>query len=199
MLEVSCDQPEDLLRRGGDGAGAPRSSYSVLLRVGFTQPAGHPAAGALLPHRFTLTRRSERSVSVALSVASPRLGVTQHPARWSSDFPLPFERKRAAARPPGWGILLPMVGFTADAYPDIIAGRKTVTWRLWKYAHVKAGKLRALLVTGSARLTPGKPRLRFPSRLRYRLADISSIVSVSFISRTIISSSCVVITLFHRA
>ena len=33
-----------------------------------------------------------------------------------------------------------MVGFTADAYPDIIAGRRTVTWRLWKYAHVKAGK-----------------------------------------------------------
>ena len=33
-----------------------------------------------------------------------------------------------------------MVGFTADAYPDIIAGRRTVTWRLWKYAHVKAGR-----------------------------------------------------------
>jgi len=70
-------------------------------------PAGHPAAGALLPHRFTLTlpsrkfREEGRSVSVALSVASPRLGVTQHPARWSSDFPLPFQRMRAAARPPG--------------------------------------------------------------------------------------------------
>ena len=30
-------------------------SYCVLLRVGFTKPAGHPAAGALLPHRFILT------------------------------------------------------------------------------------------------------------------------------------------------
>jgi len=29
-----------------------------------------------------------RYVSVALSVGSPLLGVTQHPARWSSDFPL---------------------------------------------------------------------------------------------------------------
>ena len=31
--------------------------YSTLLRVGFTEPAGHPAAGALLPHRFTLATR----------------------------------------------------------------------------------------------------------------------------------------------
>jgi hypothetical protein len=33
-----------------------------------------------------------------------------------------------------------MVGFTEDAYPLIKAGKLTVTWRLWKYAHVKAGK-----------------------------------------------------------
>ena len=33
-----------------------------------------------------------------------------------------------------------MVGFTEDAYPLIAAGKLTVTWRLWKYAHVKAGK-----------------------------------------------------------
>ena len=30
-------------------------SYSVILRVGFAWPAGHPAAGALLPRRCTLT------------------------------------------------------------------------------------------------------------------------------------------------
>lgn len=30
------------------------SPYSVLLRMGFAQPAGHPAAGELLPHHFTL-------------------------------------------------------------------------------------------------------------------------------------------------
>src|SRR5467141_3177728 len=30
-------------------------SYLVLLRTGFTWPAGHPAAGGLLPHHFTLT------------------------------------------------------------------------------------------------------------------------------------------------
>jgi len=31
------------------------SSYLVLLRAGFTWPAGRPAAGGLLPHLFTLT------------------------------------------------------------------------------------------------------------------------------------------------
>jgi len=41
-----------------------------------------------------------RSVSVALSVGSPRLGVTQHRALWSPDFPHPgavaSERDRPA-------------------------------------------------------------------------------------------------------
>ena len=69
--------------------------------MGFAQPAGHPTAGELLPHHFTLTRILPwkdrwRYVSVALSVGSPPLGVTQHPARWSSDFPL--ARKRAVTR-----------------------------------------------------------------------------------------------------
>jgi hypothetical protein len=34
-----------------------------------------------------------------------------------------------------------MLLFTEDAIPDIRAGRLTVTWRLWKYAHVKPGKV----------------------------------------------------------
>src|SRR6266852_4682230 len=59
--------------------------------MGFTQPAGHPAAGELLPHHFALTRRQfgdvGRYVSVALSLRSPSLAVSQHPALWSSDFP----------------------------------------------------------------------------------------------------------------
>src|SRR5512140_1212291 len=48
------------------------------------------SAGALLPHRFTLTAGlSARGglLSVALSLGSLPLGVTQHPALWSSDFP----------------------------------------------------------------------------------------------------------------
>ncbi len=82
----SSDQPEDI------GRAPQASSYSVLLRVGFAQPTSHLAAGELLPHHFTLARpllvtRDERCVSVALSVGLPLLGVTQHPARRSSDFP----------------------------------------------------------------------------------------------------------------
>ena len=45
------------------------------------------AAGELLPHRFTLTASRRRSVSVALSVGSPPLAVSQHPALRSPDFP----------------------------------------------------------------------------------------------------------------
>src|SRR3954453_8288634 len=50
-----------------------------------------PHAGALLPHRFTLTcDRSPGPSAVSLcctSVRSPRPGSRQHPARWSPDFP----------------------------------------------------------------------------------------------------------------
>ena len=90
--EGSCGQP-------GDRPGVLISLYSALLRMGFTQPTGHPVAGGLLPHHFTLTLPvwEGRYVSVALSIGSPLLGITQHPARWSSDFPpLPKE-----GRPPG--------------------------------------------------------------------------------------------------
>ena len=47
-------------------------------------------AGALLPHRFTLTVRLRAHgglFSVALSVGSPPLAVSQHPARRCPDFP----------------------------------------------------------------------------------------------------------------
>jgi len=45
----SSNQPEDL------GRAASASSYLVLLLAGFAQPTGHPVAGELLPHLFTLT------------------------------------------------------------------------------------------------------------------------------------------------
>jgi hypothetical protein len=52
-----------------------------------------PIAGALLPHRFTLTCAPPGGdaigglFSVALSCRSPRLAVNQHPALWSPDLP----------------------------------------------------------------------------------------------------------------
>ena len=59
--------------------------------------------GALLPHPFTLAcdrplgRPIGGLLSVALSSASRRPGVTRHPALWSSDFPRPPGQKPAAA------------------------------------------------------------------------------------------------------
>src|SRR5438067_11553681 len=54
--------------------------------------AAHAGRGALLPHRFTLATGAFRLrfgglFSVALSVALPRLAVSQPAARRSSDFP----------------------------------------------------------------------------------------------------------------
>ena len=61
-----------------------------------------PGAGALLPHRFTLTCAPHGAIggllSVALSCGSPRLGVTQHRALWSPDVP---RIGHADPRPPG--------------------------------------------------------------------------------------------------
>src|SRR6185503_3587663 len=57
------------------------------------------AAGELLPHRFTLTALRRRYVSVALSVGSPPLAVSQHPALRSPDFPPAALPRPATVRP----------------------------------------------------------------------------------------------------
>jgi len=59
-----------------------------------------PAAGALLPHRFTLAERrsARRSVLCCPSVRSPRPGSRQHHALWSPDFPR-RDSHAAATRP----------------------------------------------------------------------------------------------------
>ena len=96
-------------------AGRSWSLYLALLQVGFDRRCVATAGRALLPPDFTLTPRrqtpAERYVSVPLSVfragliPCESLGVTQHPARRSPDFPPrpPRAVARAAtrfARPP---------------------------------------------------------------------------------------------------
>ena len=96
-------------------AGRSWSLYLALLQVGFDRRCVATAGRALLPPDFTLTPRckesSKRYVSVPLSVfragliPCESLGVTQHPARRSPDFPPrpPRTVARAAtrfARPP---------------------------------------------------------------------------------------------------
>jgi hypothetical protein len=78
--------------------GPRRAGSEVLLGLA---PGGvcharlrHRGAGALLPHRFTLTcarltcgRAIGGLFSVALSRGFPRVGVTHRPALWCPDFP----------------------------------------------------------------------------------------------------------------
>jgi len=59
--------------------------------MGFTRPAGHPAAGELLPHHFTLTRRSDVCMSQAVCFCGTFLQVTltgRYPASRSVEFGL---------------------------------------------------------------------------------------------------------------
>ena len=74
-------------------AGRPQAfSYLILLRVRFSVPILSPESRwAFTPpfhHCLSLSEAIGCVFSVALSVGSLRLGVTQHPALWSSDFPL---------------------------------------------------------------------------------------------------------------
>jgi hypothetical protein len=93
---------------------ARSSPCVVLLQVGFAeQPVTRPA-GALLPHRFTLTARLRPTnqpqsrgglLSVALSLSLRTVGVTHHRVLWSPDFPLRNRRPRK------------IDGFAATAWP----------------------------------------------------------------------------------
>ena len=107
-------------------------------------------AGALLPHHFTLTRRSGRFVSVALSVGFRRPGVTRHPARRSPDFPL--ARTPAAARP---------------ARSSAILARSLLPGANAKGAGIAPAPFMEFLVETRESRTPGPER--FGSEFSYRL------------------------------
>jgi hypothetical protein len=86
---VTCglQQPTRELRTG-----RPQTLlYLALLRMGFTKlPVSPPELVSSYLTVSPLPKRRIRSgglFSVALSLRSPLLGVTQHPALWSSDFP----------------------------------------------------------------------------------------------------------------
>ena len=95
IWDCGCPQPHaanpGLVRRRAN-AGPPKRTRPLFgLAPGGVWPAG------MSPHRWcALTApfhpcppHGGRYVSVPLSVGSPRLGVTQRPALWSSDFPQP--------------------------------------------------------------------------------------------------------------
>ena len=56
----------------------------------------------------------------------------------------PSSRAPSTASPPRSPAIIPaMVTFTANDHARVAAGEITVTWRLWKYAHVKPGRTHA--------------------------------------------------------
>src|SRR5512134_2042593 len=98
-----CDRPW-----GGSGAGHTPPPLCGLAPDGVCRAGPVTGtAGALLPHRFTLARSDTACaappvgglLSVALSVGSRPLGITQHPALWSSDFPRGTASGTACAAP----------------------------------------------------------------------------------------------------
>ncbi len=91
LPNASCDLPESLW------AGNPAKKKVLHTLLFGLAPGGVYQAtmvthdtGELLPHLFTLTPRHARGgmFSVALSLGSPPVAVSDHPALWSSDFPL---------------------------------------------------------------------------------------------------------------
>ncbi len=78
-------------------AGHPQTlPYLVLLRVGFSKPAMSPLPLVSSYLTFSPLPWTYHGglVSEALSLGLPPLGITQHPALWSSDFPPAAERRR---------------------------------------------------------------------------------------------------------
>src|SRR5207249_704536 len=122
---VPAGVPVEPVPAGGDHPSGSRVAATLLQptrehRTGRPLPAwpcsgwGLPSrpvtrsAGELLPHRFTLAGagagkppRSRQSVLCGTFRGSPRLGVTQHPALWSPDFPRCWSSRPPAPRPPG--------------------------------------------------------------------------------------------------
>ena len=118
MPPVSSDLPEDLGVSASETGRSPQVLLFGLAPHGVCRASSrHRPSGALLPHPFTLTcPRAGGLLSVALSVASPRLAVSEHVARWSSDFP-----RRAADRSA-------LAATTSDSPPRPSLSQGRSTW-----------------------------------------------------------------------
>jgi hypothetical protein len=101
-----CRRPRAAYPGLGRG-GPPLVPYLALLRVGFAVRPLSPGARCALTAPFhpclCRSRGHRRFLSVALSVASRRPGVTRHPALRSSDFPPAVARRRSSLVPSRMG------------------------------------------------------------------------------------------------
>jgi len=90
-------------------AGHPQTlPYLVLLQVGFSKPAMSPLPLVSSYLTFSPLPWTYHGglVSEALSLGLPPLGITQHPALWSSDFPPAAQGRRRSS-----GLLRDPVGY----------------------------------------------------------------------------------------
>ena len=116
LPDASSDLPENLGR-----AALERSPIRSCSGWGLPCLPCHQRSGELLPRLFTLTRhgaalRNAGGIfSVALSLGSPPVAVSDHPALWSSDFPLIREDQRPSAplQPP------PFTACCAGSHPGL--------------------------------------------------------------------------------
>ena len=95
----------------------------ALLQVGFTEPPRSPGAlvvsyTTVSPLPVPLHEAIGGLFSVALSVGSPRLGVTQHPALWSPDFPQASGFSSARGHPAN-SFFAPMLWRTRPQPPSV--------------------------------------------------------------------------------
>src|SRR5439155_12337836 len=105
-LRVSADPPGLAPSCGLPGTSSGQLSNGpclALLRVGFAEPnrSPDPLVSSYLTVSPLPAENRRRSVFCGTFRGSPRLGVTQHPALWSPDFPRGKLAKShpAAARP----------------------------------------------------------------------------------------------------
>ena len=108
MLNTSSSLPES--NDEPDRSEVAEATFSLLgIAPGGVYRASQvtPAAGALLPHRFTLTCATTSELeaaiggllSAALSLTSRPVSVTDHPVLWSPDFPLGTTKAAPSDRP----------------------------------------------------------------------------------------------------
>ncbi len=82
--------------------GPPNTSFDLAPDGVYQAGRVTPTAGALLPHRFTLTGPGTGGLfSVALSCGSPRLAASQHPVLRSPDLPQPMIETTGRGHPMG--------------------------------------------------------------------------------------------------
>ncbi len=109
--------------------------YLVLLQVGFSKPAMSPLP--LVSSYLTLSplpwTYHGGLVSEALSLGLPPLGITQHLALWSSDFPPATERRRRSSGllrgPLGWKIR-----GISNSHPLMIFYLAGASWSMARFA-----------------------------------------------------------------